>query len=825
MLKIETFYSHTIAYHSIARQLIIVLLICIFSSKLFSQSCPPNIDFESGTFNGWTCYTGSVAAVGGQNVISISPSGGPVTGRHTMYTANQAGLDPYGGFPINCPNGSGHSIRLGNDQAGTEAEGISYEFTIPANENVYNLIYNYAVVFQDPNHQEIEQPRMQIEITNVTDNTLITCSSFAFHPYGSPLPGFSLSENPGSITPVWYKNWSAVSINLSGNAGKTIRLLFKTADCTFRRHFGYAYIDVNSECSGTFVGATYCPGDTLVNVVGPYGYQSYTWYDSSLTTLLGNQQTLTLKPPPPTGTTIAVKIEPYSGYGCPQTLYAQLIDTLKVVADAGKDTLSCNNNPVQIGTRPKPGFVYKWQPAAGLSSTDISNPLASPDITTTYIVTTTHDGGGCISIDTVVVRAGLVSDSLFLLGKSVLCSGRNDSAILRVLPADSIQWFKDDVPINGAHQTIFKVTQTGVYYAMLFSKFGCSVTTRQQEIFTSSIPVAGFTPSTGINQCLVGNEFKFTNTSTNAIGAMQYLWLMGDSSELSSKDVSYTYKKAGTYQVKLIVSSNTICMDSSMIRVQIYPNAIASFRADPVCINLPLQLVNNTKDTLGSPINYVWNFGNGQTSNLRTPPPQTYVAAGPHVISLSVNTQQCPSPLHTLKNLLVVDKPKPGIIYPVEYAVNNVPLTLEARQLGESFLWSPGNNLSTRTDYVTVFKGQSDQTYTIDIKTSSGCITVDTQVVKTVKNAEIYVPAAFTPNNDGKNDYLRPILMGMRDLRFFRIFSRWGQLLYETRTDRPGWDGTFNGVKQATQTLVWMVECMGVDGNTYTRKGTCVLIR
>ncbi len=59
-----------------------------------------------------------------------------------------------------------------------------------------------------------------------------------------------------SNAPIWYKDWTAVSINLDGLAGKTIRLFFKTADCTFRRHFGYAYIDVNAECSGEFVGAT-----------------------------------------------------------------------------------------------------------------------------------------------------------------------------------------------------------------------------------------------------------------------------------------------------------------------------------------------------------------------------------------------------------------------------------------------------------------------------------------------------------------------------------------------------------------------------------------
>jgi hypothetical protein len=204
-----------------------VLLLSTTTSSVIAQNCPPNIDFESGTFNGWTCYAGSVADAGGTNVISLFPTS-PTPDRHAMFSSFPGGeVDPYGGFPVNCPNGSGHSIKLGNDRAGTEAEGISYEFTIPANRNTYTLIYHYAVVFEDPNHQPHQQPRLEIEITNVTDNTLIHCSSFTFFATGSLLPGFSLSPIQPTNAPVWYKDWTAVSINLNGNAGKTIRLFLK----------------------------------------------------------------------------------------------------------------------------------------------------------------------------------------------------------------------------------------------------------------------------------------------------------------------------------------------------------------------------------------------------------------------------------------------------------------------------------------------------------------------------------------------------------------------------------------------------------------------
>lgn len=823
MLNFKTFICRRLQGY--LKPILFSIIFFTFSTFATAQDCPPNIDFEFGNFAGWTCYTGGVAAVGGQNVITLSPSGPEIT-RHTMLSAFPGdGLDPYGHFPMNCPNGSGHSIKLGNTSGGAEAEGMSYEFTIPAGVNEYNLIYHYAVVFQDPNHQQNEQPRMQIEITNVTDNKIITCSSFAFFPYGTPLPGFEMSDNPGSSTPVWFKNWSAVSINLDNNAGKKIRLFFKTADCTFRRHFGYAYIDVNSECSGKFEGASFCPDDTVLNVVAPYGYQGYTWYNSDFTQVLGHEQVLTYVPPPPNSTTVAVVLVPYNGYGCLDTLYADLKNNLVVIADAGKDTVSCNHNPVPIGGPPKLGINYHWSPAAGLSNPDVANPLALPDVTTQYIVTARSNGGGCIQSDTVLVKASLVDNGITLLGKDKFCLGSGDSAVLVVQPADSIQWFKEEIAIPGATSPTYRVTQTGNYYALLFGGYGCVLQTVSKQITISSVPVANFS-LTNPEQCLFGNQFVFKNNSTNAVGPMFYQWVFGDGNEASTRDVTYSYRIAGNYNVKLVVSSIVgVCADSTTVPVIIHPNAIAAFTVAPTCINLPVSFINNTADTVGSPINYKWTFSNGQSSTLRNPPQQVYTAAGNYTISLSVSSAQCPSPSHTATHNLAVESPRPASRYPVEFAVINFPLDLHARSFGETVLWSPAINLDNATSFNPVFKGNTEQQYIIDIKTKAGCVTTDTQLVKLVKSVEIFVPNAFTPNGDGINDDLKPVFFGIKELHYFRVYNRWGQLFYQTQTLKQGWNGTFKNIKQEMQTVVWMLEALGVDGIIYTRQGTSVLLR
>ncbi|HEX2682976.1 MAG TPA: PKD domain-containing protein, partial [Ferruginibacter sp.] len=728
-----------------------------------------------GNFFGWTCYTGTVESVNNTNNIIFDYQGGPVFDRHTMYTANSgAGTDQYGGFPVNCPNGSGHSIKLGNNSAGRESEGVSYDFTVPATANTYNLIYNYAVVFQDPGHQESEQPRLDLLVQNLTDGYPIMCSSFSFFANGSPLPGFQLSPNPGGNTPVWYKNWTAVSINLDNMAGKRIRLFFKTADCTFRIHFGYAYIDVNSECSDRFEGADFCPDDYQVIVNAPYGYQRYTWYNNTFTQVLGTSQRLVLTPPPTAGTLVAVVVEPYSGYGCLDTLYCYLNDTLSYQANAGLDKNSCNNSVVQIGVPPKPGWVYGWSPTTGLSDPTIANPLANPDVTTRYILTVRHNGGGCLTTDTVTVNAAKLYDSLQVIGKSSWCIGSGDSTILQVLPCDSVQWYRDGIPIPGASGQQYRVTQTGSYSAQVFSFLGCNLYTRPVDVNISSIPVPGFTVDKP-TQCMVNNKFVFKNTSTNAVGAMQYKWIMGDGFIGTSRDITYSFKNPGTYEVVMIVRSNSACADSTSMTVHVYENVFAAFDVGPVCLNEPVIAVNNTIDPGTSQVFYLWDFGNGNTSTLRNPPPQVYPTPGNYVISLSVSSAQCPFPLSIQKRFARVERPIPGINNPVAYAVAGLPLTLEARPIGVTAEWSPATNLDNPLSYKPVFTGNAEKTYNIELKTAAGCVTVDTQVVKINKDIVIYVPNAFTPNNDGLNDRLIPFMIGIKELRYFKIFNRWGE--------------------------------------------------
>jgi gliding motility-associated-like protein len=89
----------------------------------------------------------------------------------------------------------------------------------------------------------------------------------------------------------------------------------------------------------------------------------------------------------------------------------------------------------------------------------------------------------------------------------------------------------------------------------------------------------------------------------------------------------------------------------------------------------------------------------------------------------------------------------------------------------------------------------------------------------------VFVPNAFTPNSDGKNDRLRPIAAGIADIEAFQVFNRWGQMVFSTTVNEYGWDGTMAGKPQSNGTYVWLVKAIDHTGAPYVQRGTVLLIR
>jgi len=143
-----------------------------------------------------------------------------------------------------------------------------------------------------------------------------------------------------------------------------------------------------------------------------------------------------------------------------------------------------------------------------------------------------------------------------------------------------------------------------------------------------------------------------------------------------------------------------------------------------------------------------------------------------------------------------------------------------------TYLWTPDTWLTNPNIHNPVSTPDDNITYRVTGMDASGCIGSDTINVTLFRlEPDMYVPTAFTPNGDGNNDIIKPILLGMRSLNYFRVYNRFGQMVYSTGEIGQGWNGIYGGKPQDMATFVWMAEGVTYKGQRKTKKGYVVLIR
>lgn len=358
-----------------ARFLILICL-CLAGIPGYGQvvtECPQNIGFENGTFANWECFTGEISGTSGMfsnlarpAVVTLTNSS-PTPGQHTIIPGS-SGNDYYGQFSLNSPNGSDYVVQLGNESSGRGAERISYTINVPANVESYSIIFNYAVVFENPPHDYDEQPRFTARVFDAADNTSTNCGSFEFVAQGG-LPGFLTSpfasRNPAGnaangSSPVLYKDWAPVLVNLSDYRGRTIRLEFTTNDCSRGGHFGYAYIDFNENCSIPVTGNITCPEAEQITLKTLPGFFGYRWYNAETSELLGTADSVVLSPVPPVGTRIAIELVPYSGLGCTQTLYTTIGGMSMNILDPAPSCFSVDLTDITLKVGNSSDLTYSY---------------------------------------------------------------------------------------------------------------------------------------------------------------------------------------------------------------------------------------------------------------------------------------------------------------------------------------------------------------------------------------------------------------------------------------------------------------------------------
>jgi gliding motility-associated-like protein len=285
-----------------------------------------------------------------------------------------------------------------------------------------------------------------------------------------------------------------------------------------------------------------------------------------------------------------------------------------------------------------------------------------------------------------------------------------------------------------------------------------------------------------------------------------------------------TLELSGTNSISLFVETKEGCVSqTASAEITAYPKPLVDFQTSDVCFDEPTVLSGiNLKPEVG--INrWSWDMGNG-TNRISVGPQQSYVFpnGGDYNIQLTAYSGDgCAADVVA----------KPVKVYQTEaYAGNDTVFAIgQSIQLnatgGDFYKWAPATGLSADNIPNPIVTLDRDAQFVLTATTAIGCATSDTISFKVYKGPELYVPSAFSPNNDGSNDQFKFIAVGMKTVDLFQVYNRYGQVIYSSSQIMKGWDGKLNGVNQPPGTYVWMIKGTDLNGAPHFKKGTVTLVR
>lgn len=301
---------------------------------------------------------------------------------------------------------------------------------------------------------------------------------------------------------------------------------------------------------------------------------------------------------------------------------------------------------------------------------------------------------------------------------------------------------------------------------------------------------------------------------------LQYSWT--PASQLNDATLTFpiaTTTASTNYQVTAVIGS---CSATDFVNVRTVPYPVADAgESKLICYQASVQLNGFTDGS-----SYSWS-PSGSLNNASVLNPVASPQGTTAYILSAYDVRGCPKP--GIDTVLITVLPDINAFAGNDTAVViGQPLQLSATG-GVSYSWFPSAGLSSYNiaNPVGIFyESSTGIQYKVYVYNEANCVDsafINVKVFST--KPSVFVPTAFTPNSDGRNDRLRPIAAGIKDIEYFNVYNRWGQLVFSTRVNGAGWDGTIGGQQQQTGTFVWVVKATDYNGDAYFQKGMTTLIR
>jgi gliding motility-associated-like protein len=478
----------------------------------------------------------------------------------------------------------------------------------------------------------------------------------------------------------------------------------------------------------------------------------------------------------------------------------------------------CKDRPVSFNdaTTTNYGSTNSWRWDFGnTATTNDTSRLRNP--TYTYNTAGSYDvrliagsDRGCL--DTLVKTIRIVDRPEFsLTNDTLICV--IDTLQLNAIASDvgSIVWSPNYMINNiNSFNPLVSPDVTTTYIARFSDPSGCSAI---DSVTVSVINNVSLSASSDTTICLT-DSLRLRTTSN----ALQYSWSpVGTLNNATDpQPIATPIAPITTYTVIGVVGKCSIT-DQVTVTTVPYPKANAGVDTT-ICFGSSVQLQAGGGSIYNwSPVRFL------NATNIPNPVAIAPRATTQYVIEVS-DVLGCPK---TSFDTIIVNVAQ--IVADAGPSDTSVvlgqPLQLTASG-SNNFSWTPSTWLNNPSIFNPLALPQDNIDYTVRVSNNQGCFDLDSIRVKVFKiDPDILVPTAFSPNRDGNNEIFKPIPIGIRSLDFFRVYNRWGQLVYSTSQIGMGWDGTYGGLEQGPGTFVWYVTGTNYLGNKIEKKGTVILIR
>lgn len=327
--------------------------------------------------------------------------------------------------------------------------------------------------------------------------------------------------------------------------------------------------------------------------------------------------------------------------------------------------------------------------------------------------------------------------------------------------------------------------------------------------------------------------FLFTNTTTAGrpvYTGSSFLWDFGDGSpklRTGFVPVTHTFPAPGTYDVRLTVDDSVFCNApaDTLKKVRIAVNVKAEIETSPIgCVPYRAEFTNAS---LGG-LDFTWRFGDGVSVDDNRPVvTHLYPNLGTYRIWLIArDSTTCNKIDSTSFDITVHPNPTADFSFAPVPPLPNSPIFFTNNSSGAtSYSWNFGDEeTSTDVNPKHLFNETRQFDVCLTAISPAGCRDTICKPVEAKVNPLLDVPNAFTPGRFGENSVIRVTGYGIKHLDW-RIYNRWGQLIYSTTDRHEGWDGTFKGKLQPMDVYTYTLDVIFSDDKKLRKTGDITLIR